>query len=207
MKSQHHHQQQQKHHFRQHHEQRNDVYNPPQPTPIVINQNANSSSSAERRDSTTSSSHRTNSTRTTKHYPVYPIDIFERREPSPVRLSTIVLAKEPPIEVKTQDERRVPPFVDSEPEQPPAIIAETPPPKKIKTIMTTQKRKDSAPNLSGWRTESDSDTEIQHRLLAKASGSIPIEYISIRRDPKPAEKKPDKKKTITTSMFINKKVM
>jgi hypothetical protein len=34
--------------------------------------------------------------------------------------------------------------------------------------------------------------------LAKASGSIPIEYISIRRDPKPIEKKEKGKKSITT---------
>ena len=48
-------------------------------------------------------------------------------------------------------------------------------------------------------TESDSDTETQNKLLAKASGSIPIEYISIRRDPKPTEKKEvNLKKSVTT---------
>lgn len=48
-------------------------------------------------------------------------------------------------------------------------------------------------------TESDSDTETQNRLLAKATGSIPIEYISIRRDPKPTEKQVNlKSASITT---------
>ena len=48
-------------------------------------------------------------------------------------------------------------------------------------------------------TESDSDTETQNRLLAKASGSIPIEYISIRRDPKPTEKQVNQKSASITT--------
>lgn len=123
-----------------------------------------------------------------RHYPVYPFDRQPERAPSPVRLSSIVLAKEPPLEIKTQDE------VIEQPEPQPEVQ----PPKKIKTILSTQKRKDSAPSLTGWRNDSDSDTDAQNRLLAKASGSIPIEYISIRRDPKPLDKKAEKKKSITT---------
>lgn len=130
--------------------------------------------------------------KSSKHYPVYPYDTQAQRAPSPVHLSSVVLAKEPPLEVKTQNEAK-------EPESQVQTTVEQP--KKIKTIMSTQRRKDSAPSLTGWRTESDSDTEIQNRLLAKASGSIPIEYISIRRDPKPCEKKQENKlgkKSITT---------
>ena len=180
-------------------ESNEDVYNPP--SPIVIHnteskhhhqqQNMHSSRREQHLHSNSGSknSSPTKSPRSPRHYPVYPFDKQPQRAASPVHLSSIVLAKEPPIEVETQD-------IKIEPE-PPQV--EMPQPKKIKTIMSTQKRKESAPNLTGWRTESDSDTEIQNRLLAKASGSIPIEYISIRRDPKPSEKKPEKhKKSITT---------
>ena len=179
-----------------------DVYNPP--SPIVINDSTESYSGSKRQQhyEQTHSSKReqhlnqtkkmTNTTKSSinspRHYPVYPFDAQPNRAPSPVRLSSIVLAKQPPIEVEVKDFKIDPP-PQPEPQQP----------KKIKTIMSTQKRKESAPNLTGWRTESDSDTEIQNRLLAKASGSIPIEYISIRRDPKPHEKRAEKnKKSITT---------
>lgn len=183
-------------------ESNEDVYNPP--SPIVIHnteskhhdhhhhqQNMHSSRREQHLHSNSGSknSSPTKSPRSPRHYPVYPFDKQPQRAASPVHLSSIVLAKEPPIEVATQD-------IKIEPEPPQVEMAQ---PKKIKTIMSTQKRKESAPNLTGWRTESDSDTEIQNRLLAKASGSIPIEYISIRRDPKPSEKKPEKhKKSITT---------
>jgi hypothetical protein len=177
-----------------------DVYNPP--SPIVINDNSDIYSSSKRQEQTHSSkreqqlnqtkklvtSNLKSTNHSTRHYPVYPFDAQPNRAASPVRLSSIVLAKQPPIEVEVKDFKIEPP-PQPEPQQP----------KKIKTIMSTQKRKESAPNLTGWRTESDSDTEIQNRLLAKASGSIPIEYISIRRDPKPNEKRPEKnKKSITT---------
>jgi hypothetical protein len=172
-----------------------DVYNPP--SPIVINDNTETLSNSKRQQHheqilSSKKEQHLNQTKKTqhgpKHYPVFPFDGQPNRAPSPVRLSSIVLAKQPPIEVETKDFKIEPP-PQPEPQQP----------KKIKTIMSTQKRKESAPNLTGWRTESDSDTEIQNRLLAKASGSIPIEYISIRRDPKPNEKRPEKnKKSITT---------
>lgn len=173
-------------------EKKQDTYNPP--TPIVINNNHKIEFSTTNTNS--HNGHNVSKTKTLRsphssprHYPVYPFDKQPLRAQSPVRLSSIVLAKEPPIEIKTQDEEVRIPEPQVEIEQP----------KKIKTIMSTQRRKESAPSLTGWRTESDSDTEIQNRLLAKASGSIPIEYISIRRDPKPSEKKPEKsKKSITT---------
>ncbi|CAF0880128.1 unnamed protein product [Brachionus calyciflorus] len=145
-------------------------------------------------------------------HPVQGIDFLPVREPSPVNLSSCTLAKEPPLEIKTQNEvRQFPkekspsPPTQSQPSLPPTPPTPEPKPivleqisqKKIKTILST--RKESAPNLTGWRTESEDDSDDQRRLLARASGSIPIEYISIRRDPKPDDKKNDKgKKSITT---------
>ena len=202
----HHHQQQQFYHNNRQNEppgimylsnNPSDVYNPP--SPIVINDSAklqyseqmHSSKREQNLNQTKKTPHsnvKSSSNRSPRHYPVYPFDAQPNRANSPVHLSSIVLAKQPAIEVEVK-ETRVEPPPQPEPQQP----------KKIKTIMSTQKRKDSAPNLTGWRTESDSDTDTQNRLLAKASGSIPIEYISIRRDPKPHEKRPEKnKKSITT---------
>jgi hypothetical protein len=153
------------------------TYNPPQP--IIINDGSHSPTKQNRSP--------------TKHYPVYPFDAQPLRAPSPVRLSSVVLAKTEAVDPPT--------LPAPEPELP---LAEIPQPKKIKTILTTQKRKDSAPSLTGWRVDSDSDTEIQSRLLAKASGAMPIEYISIRRDPKPLEKRQaPTKKSITTGTNTN----
>jgi len=155
------------------------TYHPP--TPIVINDGSLSPTKVLK-----------SPTKSPKHYPVYPFDKQPQRAPSPVRLSSVILAKTEKIEPKE---------VKPEPEPP---LFEIPQPKKIKTILTTQKRKDSAPSLTGWRADYDSDTDTQSRLLAKASGSIPIEYISIRRDPKPSEKKKSPvKKSITTGTNTN----
>ena len=165
-----------------------ETYVPPQP--IIINTGDNLKGEREQLDELMKSCKEMSSSilksSPKRHYPVYPIDKRPERAPSPPQFSTCTLAKEPPVEIKIKEEKK--------PEEIP-ILPETP--KKVKTIVS--KRKDSAPSLTGWRTESDSDTEIQSRLLAKASGSIPIEYISIRRDPKLNEKKTEKnKRSITT---------
>ena len=140
--------------------------------------------------------------RSPRHYPVAGIDFLPIRPPSPAEFSTCTLAKQPPLDLKTENETKK--FDKTEPVNTELINIDTKPivlesvqQKKIKTILST--RKESAPNLTGWRTESDSDSDVQNRLLARASGSIPIEYISIRRDPKPKDKQIDKnKKSITT---------
>lgn len=169
-----------------------DVFN--QATPIVIHDNSRNQRQQQdqihQSKQMFNSNTNTNSNTKSRHYPVYPFDGQPNRPPSPVRLSSIVLAKQPPIDVD---------FKDYQIEQPKMPQPEPQQPKKLKTIMSTQKRKDSAPTLTGWRAGSESDTDTQNRLLAKASGSIPIEYLSIRIDPKPNDKKTEKsKKSITT---------
>jgi hypothetical protein len=81
----------------------------------------------------------------------------------------------------------------------------------VKSIKSTLKRKDSFDSKNNSRTRlndlSDSDTEIQNRLLAKASGSIPIEYISIRRDlptPPPQTEKKTKSISVGTNTAIER---
>jgi hypothetical protein len=83
--------------------------------------------------------------------------------------------------------------------------------KNVKSIKSTLKRKDSFDSKNSSRTRlnelSDSDTEIQNRLLAKASGSIPIEYISIRRDnptPPPFTEKKTKSISVGTNTAVER---
>lgn len=168
------------------------VYNPPSPI-LIRNANTNQLEYVNE-----SSMRRQQQHRSPRHYPVAGIDFLPMRPPSPVELSSCTLAKKPGLEIQTENESKE--FKKTESvttvETKP-IVLENIQQKKIKTILST--RKESAPNLTGWRTESDSDSDVQNRLLARASGSIPIEYISIRRDPKPDDKQANKnKKSITT---------
>ncbi|RNA33250.1 hypothetical protein BpHYR1_050390 [Brachionus plicatilis] len=130
-----------------------------------------------------------------RHYPVPGIDFVAVRPPSPVELSSCTLAKQPGLDFTIDQEAKTKATTTAS-----VAYVENVQQKKIKTILST--RKESAPNLTGWRRcDSDSDSDAQNRLLARASGSIPIEYISIRRDPQPDQQKPSHtkhKKSITT---------
>ncbi len=121
-------------------------------------------------------------------HPVYPIDRKPERPPSPIKFGSAVLAKQEPVTV---------PVVQKIIEAPPP---ETPKPKKIcKTILSTRTRKNSAPNLGAY----DADEYIQPQLVVKHTGAIPIEYISIRRDPEPKPKIEVAKKSITIGTNTN----
>ncbi len=120
-------------------------------------------------------------------HPVYPIDRRPARPPSPVQFDSVVLAKQEPVEAPVV--RKV-----VEP------VVEAPKPKKItKTILSTRKRKSSAPNLGDYAA----DDYVQPQLVVKHMGAIPIEYISIRRDPEVKPRVEVAKKSITTGTNTN----
>ncbi len=122
----------------------------------------------------------------TPRHPVYPIDRQMVRATSPVQYSSATLAKDEPLEMPVVQRAETP-------AQP-----QLPQPKKIQKTILSTKRRDSAPNFTGWR-----DDESMPALVRQQSGAIPIEYISIRLDPKPQEVKEPAKRSITTGTNTN----